>query len=744
MPKLPKQLQAAPRSTAGGGKVRQRASFGGAATAARAAARQSALCQRSLSARQSASGAIASSSAPAPRSQHASPSLLLAQPSRQSRVSFGGGSAVPALDLCTGDHHVSDQWSAASSSSSSAEDSANMLDVAASDASKLGGPAVKAVLAPAAAPKRSSELDIFECLIDAADKRRMRLVDLFRQHDKRSRGWLDNSEFLALCQSAVPGVTPGQVQYLAAMLDHDCNGRVSFKDLQHLASVHRATGLHIPVKAGLDHADVLKRCAVLIYDKRASVSWLFARFDSRKAQQWTVEDVATLVRKVMRCGNKAEADRLVRTFMSVVDQDGDGLIQEADLQRAMASGDVHLPALDSEWAETGVNGEPGLLATSLAQLDTEHQVLQQVEAAGSQLSLLLQQISSITGGRSRKLDMGSAKAAAQRVDIDSLHQMRADLANELDSCKDFEAALADKLNTERAEFAGVAAGTSKASAQRGAVGGAPEVRKTGATPAQSMIGHTPRAPSLPASPKSAAVWKQRGAATGAPALPGAGTGGKQARDIATPATRSDMRTLGGDAANVANWKPPRTAKSIPELPQDSHLLASTEVRRNYMVSAVAHVDSVAERSRGVASRTGAYPASGPGALSPPKLPWDRRRQKYIQTGGGRETTLVFGRHAALHGGNKRPESAKLPPTVRTGAPASKARPVSAGAVVRQVEQPLVPAQGDVIGVEVVHEHAAKQLPGLAAARTAQGSTAAGADEAVPHSAILHGLRNLNV
>lgn len=65
------------------------------------------------------------------------------------------------------------------------------------------------------------------------------------------------------------------------------------------------------------------------------------------------------------------------------------------------------------------------------------------------MSALLQQISSQTGGRSRKLDMGSAKAAAQHVNGAAVQGLLEQVKAELDLCKEFEVAYAKRLNLEQ-------------------------------------------------------------------------------------------------------------------------------------------------------------------------------------------------------------------------------------------------------------------------------------------------------
>ena len=79
----------------------------------------------------------------------------------------------------------------------------------------------------------------------------------------------------------------------------------------------------------------------------------------------------------------------------------------------------------------------------------------QVERNSKPLTALLQQISSLTGGQARKLDMGSAKAAAVHINAQDMQQLLERLTAELELTKQFEVAYAQRLNLERCHSTGV-------------------------------------------------------------------------------------------------------------------------------------------------------------------------------------------------------------------------------------------------------------------------------------------------
>ena len=70
--------------------------------------------------------------------------------------------------------------------------------------------------------------------------------------DKQGRGWLDTQQLYRFVTMLVPDVSPGQLRYLQVMLDHDGDGRVSYTDLHHLATLSKQTGIPFNVKSALD------------------------------------------------------------------------------------------------------------------------------------------------------------------------------------------------------------------------------------------------------------------------------------------------------------------------------------------------------------------------------------------------------------------------------------------------------------------------------------------------------------
>ena len=473
------------------------------------------------------------------------------------------------------------------------------------------------------------------------------------QADKHGHGWLSDAELHTFCQAAVPDASPAQLRYLRVMLDLHGAGHVPFRDVQCLANVCRNTGLAFPVKSTLDATDILTRVSVYLFDTRLTLAQFLRRFDKRKLERLDRSDVAAIVRVVLRSASRAQAARLVLDAFARFDEDSDGYISYEEFRCAVELGQPQVTALEQQCAAAGALAGVGAradargeaLESSLKRLEGEHAALRHVEAGGSRSSTLMQQLSSLTGGRSRRLGMGSAKAAAQHVDCAALLALRGSLCAELDTCKEFEVAFARRINAEygaedppAAQQVG-ATDAAAAAPRRAGARGAPQLA-TADVAAERARKARERSESPARGPRSAPQGSTK-------------TGRVRARRVSA-GNQGQARVglcacvVAMDESNVAPWVAPRQAKQIPALAQPSTLLASTEARRNYMVSMIDHAGNVCAQAHTAASRTGEYPVNGPGSLHPLDTAWERRRKKYVQQGGGRETTLVFDRHAARH------------------------------------------------------------------------------------------------
>lgn len=204
--------------------------------------------------------------------------------------------------------------------------------------------------------------------------------------DKHGRGWLKEAELYRLCSLVVPDISPRQLRYLEVMLDHDGDGRVSFPDLQHLATISKRTGLAFSVKAQLDATDVLKKAAVFMYDKRLTIREFFSRFDDHNMLKLGKKAIATIVRVVMKAVSQAEAAMLVKEFVKVFDMDTDGFISYGEFQQAMAEGEPNQPHLEADWGAIDIRTDfdtegRSLTSNTLGRLKGEHAILRKVCSA---------------------------------------------------------------------------------------------------------------------------------------------------------------------------------------------------------------------------------------------------------------------------------------------------------------------------------------------------------------------------
>jgi Ca2+-binding EF-hand superfamily protein len=203
------------------------------------------------------------------------------------------------------------------------------------------------------------------------------------QVDKRGRGWLDQQELYRFCSLMVADISPGQLRYLEVMLDHDGDRRVSFPDVQHLATISRRTGLTFTVKSDLDATDVLKKAAVYMFDKRLSISEFYQRFDDHSTQRLGKQQLQKMIRVVMKGASGAEVAHLVREFVKVFDVDCDGHISPKEWEHAVAEGEPALPQLEDGWGAIDTRTDfqdqgQTLTSNTIRRMRSEHAMLRKV------------------------------------------------------------------------------------------------------------------------------------------------------------------------------------------------------------------------------------------------------------------------------------------------------------------------------------------------------------------------------
>jgi hypothetical protein len=107
--------------------------------------------------------------------------------------------------------------------------------------------------------------------------------------------------------------------HVQVMLDHDGDGKVSYTDVQHLASLCKHTGLVLNVKSQLDATDVLIKVVIHIFDRRLKTQDFFARFDERSTCRLDQQAITTMIRFVMQAATRQEVSVLVDEFIRLFD-----------------------------------------------------------------------------------------------------------------------------------------------------------------------------------------------------------------------------------------------------------------------------------------------------------------------------------------------------------------------------------------------------------------------------------------
>lgn len=298
--------------------------------------------------------------------------------------------------------------------------------------------------------------DVFERLQAALSSHRIRLVEVFREADKDCDGALDSAQLYRLVRKLVPDVSPAQLRYLQLMLDADGDSKVSYKELATALKAAIRGGIAMTMRNEVEVQMLLQKIAVYMMQHNMTVQELFAFFDKDRSGHWEQSEQFAMLKELLPGLSPDERSTMMASLQQL-DLNNDNRISLDEFIRAFAAGgpantnmqgwglaldDNKMAALD----ELAYEEVQDLLLRSWE----EHKMLGKVRAANFPLAQLLAQISATSGGWSRRLDLGHARACAEKVDMTQLILVRNSLQAQLDAIMKFEKEYGQQLTMDKA------------------------------------------------------------------------------------------------------------------------------------------------------------------------------------------------------------------------------------------------------------------------------------------------------
>ncbi|XRA98075.1 hypothetical protein NFJ02_04g117730 [Pycnococcus provasolii] len=206
-------------------------------------------------------------------------------------------------------------------------------------------------------------------IIDMMDRylkeRSVRLRDLFDSFDTNRNGRLETDELGRFFQLFIPSMSQLQVDYLAAVIDTDGDGSVSFDELLNKIKVCHNSNQALYAKASVDIQDVHDKIEAYLVQNRMTLSQMFDRFADARAPvgshvrapnpgpRISQHGLANLLREIFPGPSGARATQLAQaSVLRAIDYDGDSLLSFEELERAMGMCKLQVSKLNDVQART--------------------------------------------------------------------------------------------------------------------------------------------------------------------------------------------------------------------------------------------------------------------------------------------------------------------------------------------------------------------------------------------------------
>mmetsp|Transcript_4901 Transcript_4901/g.13669 ORF Transcript_4901/g.13669 Transcript_4901/m.13669 type:complete len:1418 (+) Transcript_4901:25-4278(+) len=307
--------------------------------------------------------------------------------------------------------------------------------------------------------------DVFMRLALHISEGRTRLLEVFRQVNKKCDGKLDSGELGALLRRVLPNISSSQIRYLQVMLDNDGNDAISYRELAETIRICKRAGVAVKARDGVELVDILRKLAMKQIKEALTVSELFTKYDTTRSGFLEKVHVSRMLKALMPAASPSELGDMAEAFWAV-DTNGDNRISREEFSRAMLRGgadaldlrsggaDQSLCGFDQEElavaalqlklmsANSGGKGGPKkpadaeYLAGGAASREEEADMSERGD--GSAVRKLMFQLCSVTAGTIRSFDMGSAKAAAEYIDMGPIQATRNRLEEEYEKMAVFE------------------------------------------------------------------------------------------------------------------------------------------------------------------------------------------------------------------------------------------------------------------------------------------------------------------
>lgn len=303
---------------------------------------------------------------------------------------------------------------------------------------------------------QESGANVFERLQAALTSQRIRLVEVFREADKDCDGALDTAQLYRLVRKLVPDVSPPQLRYLQVMLDADGDSKISYKELATALKAAIRGGISMQLKSEFEVQMLLQKIAVYMMQHNMTAQELFAFFDKDKSGYWEQSEQFGMLKELLPGLSPDERNQMMAGLQQL-DLNNDNRLSLDEFLRAFAAGgpaaanmqgwgmaldDAKMAALD----ELALEEVQDMLLRSWE----EHKMLGKVRSAGFPLAQLLAQISATSGGTSRRLDLGHARACAESVDLTQMILVRNSLQAQLEAIIKFEKEYGLQLTMDKA------------------------------------------------------------------------------------------------------------------------------------------------------------------------------------------------------------------------------------------------------------------------------------------------------